>query len=545
MSKIYKLSEFSGADFAEQINVAMAALKEDEGSTLVIEPGEYLLTTEMAREAQANVMSGAWGENPQDVMFTPEYKYSVGINFFGHKGTKVIGYGAKIMVDGFMEIVSMSDCEDCLIEGITIDHKRKPFSLGKVTNCTVVSDKEAYMDVKLYDDYLIQPKTPINMRYFVYNPETDRLEWPDLYAMHGEVIDERTIRYTGKYFKKDIEGLDIYIWHTYHSRPAVLIQRSKNPTVRNVTVHSHPGMGITGNRSENILIDGFRDIPAEGLQLSTNTDATHFTACMGDLVIKNCTLIGQGDDGTNVHSYYHTVIEKDGCRIVIKNEFPDGIAHTQTPDYPLIGDTLEVSLLATLESLGTRTVTAVTPIGTDGRVCEVILDQPLPDSAPVNESVVLCTDRLPRLFFVNNYCRGNFSRGVLAKTRFVRINNNVFENIMSTPICAYAEAAWREGAVPANIDVMDNVVRNCAHLDCPGGIGGIDIGVSAKKDAKHPVVDRAVIMANYINSPGTKAGVRLNSVAEIFVCENKILSSKDDIILKNCHGIETQGFKTM
>ena len=533
MSKIYKLSEFAGEDFAAQLNTAMAALKEDEGSTLIIEPGEYLLTTEMAREAQANVMSGAWGGNPQDVMFTPEYKYSVGINFSGHKGTKVIGYGVKITVDGFMEIISMSDCEDCLIEGITIDHKRKPFSVGKVTNCTVVNEKESYMDVILYDDYLIQPKTPVNMRYFVYNPDTERLEWPDLYAMHGKVIDERTVRYTGKFFKRDIEGMDIYIWHTYHSRPAILIQRSKNPTVRNVTVHSHPGMGITGNRSENITIDGFFDVPAEGLHLSTNTDATHFTACYGDLVIKNCRFIAQGDDGTNVHSYYHTVMEQDGCRIVIKDEFPDGISHTQTPDCPLVGDTLEVSALATLECIGQRTVVDVKPIGDDGRVCEVILDQPLPSGAKELETVVLCLNRLPKLYFLNNYCRGNFSRGVLAKTKFARINNNVFEDVMATPICAYAEAEWREGAVPADIDVMNNMIINCAHLDQPDGIGGIEVGVSARKQAKKPVVKRAVVLENYIDSPKTRAGIRMNSVEDMYACYNTVKCS-DDLLVNNC-----------
>ena len=91
MSKIYKLSEFSGADFAEQISTAMSVLKEDEGSTLIIEPGEYVLTSEMARQAQYNVMSGAWTSYPQDIMFCPEYKYYVGIDLSGHKGTKILG----------------------------------------------------------------------------------------------------------------------------------------------------------------------------------------------------------------------------------------------------------------------------------------------------------------------------------------------------------------------------------------------------------------------------------------------------------------------
>lgn len=537
MSKIYRLSEFSGADFAEQISTAMAVLKEDVGSTLIIEPGEYVLTSEMARQAQYNVMSGAWTSYPQDIMFCPEYKYYVGIDLTGHKGTKILGYGVKIIVDGFMEVVCMTDCEDVTVEGFTVDHKRKPFSVGKLTKRVTESEDSAYFDVELYDEYPVMPGTPINMRYFVYNTDTKRLEWPELYDPKGEVIDEHTLRYRGKYFTGDRSGYDFYVWHTYHSRPVILMQRSKNVTVRNVTVHSQPGMGITGNRTENILIDGFCDVPAPGLHMSTNSDAMHFTACTGTIKVVNSSFIGQGDDAINVHGYYHEVIEQDGCRYVVKNLFPDGISHTQTPDYPDVGDIMEINDKESLELLGTRRVVAVKQSEENGRICEIVLDSPLPEDAVEKKMFLFDATRLPAVEFVNNYCCGNFARGVLIKTRNVNIENNVFERTMGTAIDVYAESSWSEGTNPSDITIFNNVIVGCAYFNGPKGIGGIQVGVHADKHPSCPQVKNVTIMHNTINCPESAFAIEAESIDGLIIKKNENLSGKKTVKVFGCNNV--------
>ncbi len=541
MSKIYKLSEFAGADFAEQIKTAMLVLKDDEGSTLIIEPGEYILTSEMARQAQYNVMSGAWTPYPQDIMFCADYKYYVGVDFSGHKGTKILGYGVKIIVDGFMEIFSMTDCEDCTVEGVTIDHKRKPFSVGKVVKAVTESDESAYIEVKMYDEYPLMPGTPVDMRFFVYNPNTERLEWAEVYSPHAKVIDENTMHVCGKKITGDVMGMDLYVWHTFHSRPAILMQRSKNVTVRNVTVHSHPGMGITGNRTENILLDGFCDIPAEGLYMSTNTDATHFTACKGTIKVVNCKFIGQGDDAINVHGYYHTVIEQDGCRCVVENEFPDGISHTQTPDYPDVGDTIEINDSASLELLGTRTVVAVKQREEDYNICELVLDQPLPEDAVEKKMFLFDVTRLPALEFVNNYCCGNFARGVLAKTRKVTVHNNVFEKTMGTAINVYAEASWSEGTNPSDVSICNNVILGCSYFNGPKGIGGIQVGVHADKHPSKPQVKNVSINHNNINCPESAYAIEAENIDGLVIENNVNRSGKKNFKVFDCTNVTIKG----
>ena len=73
MSKI-EFSAFSGEDMMKRFQRAMAFCRENPGTELVIEPGVYEITSDLAREAQEHVMSGDWGRNPQRIMFSPSYK---------------------------------------------------------------------------------------------------------------------------------------------------------------------------------------------------------------------------------------------------------------------------------------------------------------------------------------------------------------------------------------------------------------------------------------------------------------------------------------
>ena len=538
-AKKFMFSEFAGADNAEKFNNAMAALRENPGSVLEIEPGEYEITTDLAREAVYNVMSGAWGTYPQDVMFNPKYKYSVGIDMSRQKNTTLRAYGVKLIVDGFMEVVSITDSDGVTIEGLEIDHKRRPYSVGRVANSRKLSDDEVACDVELYEGNEIMEGTPLNMRYFLYNPETERLEWPYIYDPRCKYAGPRRVTFTGKYFLEDknIDGMEIYIWHTFHSRPAILSQRSKNTVIRDVTVRSQPGMGITGNRSENILLERFRDIPAEGMHMSTNSDATHFTACMGKLIVKDSQFIAQGDDAINVHGYYHTVKKVDGCKCTVKNECPDG-THTQTPDYPDPGDILEITENRTLAVLGTVRVIDAVCSKENHKICELLLDSPLPEDAVEKKLFLFNISKLPSLEFAGNLCKGNFARGVLAKTRNVYVHDNSFEDIMGSAVCIYAEHSWREGTISGNIRVENNVMRRCEHLDPKDSIGGIEVGNHAPEKAAQPQIKNVSITGNVIDCPLTRTAILVEGAEGLTISGNTNLGSKSTVEVLDCRDVK-------
>ena len=106
------LSEFHSGDDMAAFASAMEYLRAHPGTALVIEPGTYTLTGELAKSAMASVINGDWGANPQRIMFHPKYEYDRGISFDGVKNCRVEGYGATLMVDGFMEPISLVNCEN-------------------------------------------------------------------------------------------------------------------------------------------------------------------------------------------------------------------------------------------------------------------------------------------------------------------------------------------------------------------------------------------------------------------------------------------------
>ncbi|MBO4931711.1 MAG: hypothetical protein J6I42_05960, partial [Clostridia bacterium] len=375
--KTVNLSEFTAASDFETFAAAMEHLRANPGTTLIVPPGTYHITSDLAKCAMHSVMTGEWGGNPQRIMFNPKYEYTRGISFDGQQGTRVIADGAVLMVEGFMEPVSLINCTDVEIRGLTIDHLRKPYSRGTITNLQPADDNSSRACIIEFDETCpIYEKTPLTLRYIFYDPETGR----NLYTgLHGyEFMDSHHLRAKIGDHPAIHDGVLFYTVHSFHSRPAILIEHAKNIRLTDVTIHSQPGMGIVGNRSEDVIITGLNVVPSSDHHFSTNTDATHFTSMKGLLRFENCTFDGQGDDFTNVHSYYQAILERgEGNTCVMQEKTPDG-THAQTLDYPDIGDTLELTNRKTLRTVGHYTVTDCVPMHDDWK-CQVTLDKPLPD----------------------------------------------------------------------------------------------------------------------------------------------------------------------
>ena len=50
-------------------------------------------------------------------MFRPDFPFTIGLSLNGHQGTRVEAYGVTLMVDGFMEPVSMDHCSGVTLYG--------------------------------------------------------------------------------------------------------------------------------------------------------------------------------------------------------------------------------------------------------------------------------------------------------------------------------------------------------------------------------------------------------------------------------------------
>ena len=523
------LANFHGSDDISRFAEAMAYLKEHPYTTLVVPPGTYILTTEQARAAQKAVMNGEYTENPQNVMFKPGYPYSKGIDFSGQIGTRFLAYGAKFQIDGFMEPFSLTNCENIELAGFSVDCVKKPFCRGWVTEVKPLDNSETEFVVKLDANLPITENTPLMRRHLLWNPVSGTM----VKAQYPSVtyIDPYQIKVIANTEENVQVGFEFYMIISFHSRPIILVEYAKNIHLNDITIHSQAGMGVTGNRCENVTMTRLNVVPAGDYHVSTSSDATHFVSTTGLLRYENCSFIGQGDDFTNVHTYFHTVIRKDGpCAYCIQEQTPDG-THTQSLDYPDIGDQMELVSHSTLQTLGIYTVRHVAPMPNQW-MCQVELDRPLPED--LDGLMLADITRLPRLEVVGCKAESHFARSILIKNRDALVENCQFRNVQGPAIVAAAESWWYEGVCPANVVIRGNLIENCACF------WGEAAGIVIKADCTNATgqsIHNIVIENNVINAPAHPHGIFLRNVDNAVLHGNTIHSSASPINIENCTNI--------
>ena len=524
--------EFLTDDHTESFARAMEYLRNHPYTTLVVEPGEYTITTPLAREAQRSVMAGEYGRNPQKVMFNPKYEYSRGIDFYGQTGTVVEAYGVTLMVDGFMEPISLRDCAQVELRGLVIDHKRKPYTRAVVARASELREDGSRECVLELDEACpISEHTPMNLRYLFFDPNT----YENIYAWYDtwKLIDDRHVEMNVGDAAKVVAGVtELYTVHTLHSRPTILIERASDVKLTDVTIHSQPGMGVVGNRSHNVTLSGLCVVPSLGHHMSTNTDATHFTSMTGLLRLENCTFEGQGDDFVNVHAYYHQIIERPAPNeCYMQEKTPDG-THAQTLDYPDVGDVLELTDRKSMKLVDSFTVLECEPLHDEWK-CRVVLDHPLPEDT---EGLVLAdVTRLPKLEVVGCHARSHFARSILIKTRNVTIENNHLFDVQGSGIHVAPEAWWYEGVSPENVVIRGNRIVKCCYRWT--GKGAITV-MADTSDPSIKCMKNVLIEDNIIDCPTTEWGIFVRNVDGVTLRRNRVLAKKENVVIQCCDNVK-------
>ena len=512
---VIHLSDYKGGDDRARFAAALNDAKKIPGTTVVVEPGTYLITTPRARAAQNSVMTGEYGDNPQPVMFSPDYVYDRGLDFDGHHGTTLEAYGALFIVDGFMEDISLRNCRGVTLRGLTIDNRRRPYTKGFVRE---MDGDTAEVELTEY-----MPSAAPIMRTGVYSRKYGRFV-PDKRTV-GNIVsnDGREARVRIKGDVTDAVGDEIYFCHTWHFRPSVLIENAKDILIENVTIHCHAGMGVTGFHSENVTLKNFSVIPAPGESHSTNTDATHFSSCRGKLVFDGCRFEGHGDDALNVHTYYYTVAEHEKNRAALEVRAPTG-THTQALDYPRAGDRMDLCGAESLDVIKTYRVTSVEVDEKRGD-CTVELDGALPDD--MSSYLLADPDETPEVEIRNCSLKNHFARGFLIKSRNCLIENCDFEDIFELGVKVAAESSWHEGV---NVDSI--VIRNCRFRNCgreKSICGGIHIYMEApERRATHGYAE---ITDNLIDCPECDHGIIIKDVKRALLRNNRVISRKDPVVI--------------
>ena len=506
---------FDGANNLEKFSAAMAWLREHPNGELYIPRGIYEISGESERKLYYDVIAGKYGDNPQPYLFRRDFPYTRALDFDGQIGSHVIADGVTLLFDGFFEPISLRNCQNISIDGLTIDHRRKPYSRGYIESAELNECGDGELLVRFSYD---MPDTFNHPRLALYRPDTGTfLYYP--FTIVGQRRCEKNMFYLRvKGAKKEFVGGELYVWHFFHSRPAVCIQNAEKICLSNITIHAHNGMGIVGHLSKDIEIEGLSVVPSSGERMSTNTDATHFASCYGNLVMRNCVFEGQGDDAVNVHNFYHAATSLGGKKYNLRCLAADG-THTLAVDLPAVNDVMQLTRRGTLDRAGEYTV--VKAHENDDGTCDVVLNENLPEDTDSYylENVSACPD------FVFSHCRArnHLARSVLIKTKHAIVEHCIFEHSDLAAVVVSAEEQWGEGTSSEHVEIKDNIFIGCSMRG--NRASAIDV-LTASEEKTGKQHKEIIVKGNTILCPRGLKGISVENTEKAIVENNLIIQSE-------------------
>ena len=520
-----------GKNDLEALRKMLNELRGRQNLTIVLPPGRYDLRDEDAVALMDSVMRGELGINPESEMFRPYRPYVRGLDFNQFADLTVEATGAELICDGWMEPVSLDRCERITIIGLTIDYKRPPHSVG-----TVVNIGEDFFDVKFGPRYPVNEGIP-TPRVGFWDRQADRMMGQFAYPRKSELAAPQTLRIYARCPGRAL-GNYAFMGHTFHFRPAILIQEADEISLEHVTIHAQPGMGIVGHRSRNLRFRNLRIVPRAGSVMSTNTDATHFTSCSGAIDFEDCQFEGQGDDSTNIHNYYYTLYPAEGSNsYLLKVEAPTG-THAQVLDYPDPGDQLE---LIERSSLQVVKVVEVRSVENNSREwsSRVTLDQGLP--ADLGAYMLINATRLPRVTIRGCQVRSHRARAFLIKTRHVLIESNTIENTTGTAIHIGAEGDWGEGPGSADVAIRYNRIIHCGYGEgTQNGASGIAVNVKAAGVLSPTVHRRLRIEGNQIVAENARYGIFVSGASDVLIRDNEYSGVEQGVMFSDSGNVRVE-----
>lgn len=515
-----------GINDAKALRSAAEYCRSHSGTTLIIPAGVYDFIDNEAIKIERDAISGAYGRDDmatQNFLFRHDGPYVKALDFKGCKDLKIKAYGAILYLQGWYEVISFVGAQNIEVDGLSILYKRPPCTEGVITAVT-----DEYFDMKIDPQRYCYLDSIITGRIHFVDHLTNHVYWSKDRFMRRERLDASNFRiYTTD--RHSVGDLCI-MRHGGHYRPAIMLKESSNITLKDVKIYSHPGMGVVGHLSNNITLDGLQIVPQPGNWMSTTTDATHFTSCSGNLIIRNCKFRGCGDDCTNIHNYYYCYYPQNPKKVEIKVE--DADLHALSLDYPTIGDTMLVVNRRNMAEYGKYIVQKVDTSVTKWQVF-VYLDKPL-NTARSEDYYMINITRFPKITIVDNVAVDVMSR-FLIKSSNLYFARNFVQNAVSTGIKLGAEISWHEGGPVNNVIIENNFISSCGYT-LPETEASC-VGTSTESPEMPTQVNKNIIIRNNTFYTDRKYAIVLHDTKDVTI-ENNLVGSNFNIKTDNCKNIK-------
>ena len=513
-----------GKNDAKALRKAAKYCREHKNTTLVFPAGTYLLEDETALEIERCAIDGTYGRGleVQSYLFQPQKPYVKGLDFTGCEGLRIEADGATLCVGGWMQILSFIRCKDVSLQGLSITLRRPAATEGLITAST-----DSTFDITFDPGLYTHIDSIVQGRYYFYSRERQHFYYG--HVGEGQLLSPGHIRFKSRSHPAVNDVL--VIRYCGHYRPCITILESEDVNLKNVSLRSFSGMGIVGHLSRNICIDGLRVEPEPGRYSSTSTDATHFTSCSGDLIIRNSYFAGNGDDCANVHNYYWTFLPQTANDKRMEIRLEDADPHAQALDIPSAGDTLCIVNRKNMSKLAEAVVTAADSSWTDWRVF-VTLDRPLA-GIEAKECLMYNYSRFPHVRIENNKVAYNNARAFLLKARDISVLGNDITRCTLSAIKLGPELSWREAGPVEHVLIQGNRIHHTGTAD---GYRASCIMLTSEAPQTPPHINRGIeIRDNYFQSD-RPVSILLQDTEDIVITGNDFIGSSG-IEQYNCDNI--------
>ena len=289
----------------------------------------------------------------------------------------------------------------------------------------------------------------------------DKSEFPaGFVGVTPEIVGERTVRFTyyGDKHAKSVKlpynvGEKVVVnLEEQRYRDVFFFEDCDNVAVENVTIRRFGGMGVVGQRSGNIRIDGLTAQAPDGERVTLTADIVQFINCYGGISVANCRGGHSLDDWINIHGNYLKVLSVSGSRVRLQTQHV-----SQSGFFPYRpGDALEFVTAHERTVVAKANVLSWTADPSDTRVCEVTVDADLSaagvvgllvENATLNPNVTICGNRFEDYPNLRLSGRGTYL-----------IESNRFERCSSAVTGMDLADYWFESGRIADMTIRHNAV---------------------------------------------------------------------------------------
>ncbi len=467
----------------------------------------------------------------------------------GLQDVTLVMEGVEMVCTETTRAVTIENCQNLTIRGLTIDYDPLPFTQGRIVE---ISEDTSRLTVEILDGYAEPGNSEIIGSVEIFDPATGRLRERTTHfgattSMEDSMRAVITKRSATEEFAIEKVGDIAVISVTYapggRQPHAIMATDSEGLVFEDVTLYAGPTFGFFENSCNNSRYIRCRvdrrapehdPVVREMPRLrSMNADAYHSKNARRGPTYEHCSAFFMGDDAIAINGDFHFVTEAKGAelRVLAKRVMqiragdavqflnPDG---TRLPDRRVVSVTPDGKITED-ERKDVMSRNLYPDIRRDGLndAYRIVLEEPVEG---VGLGTMVCDSDGIGNGFAIRHCRlgHNRSRGILVKAGRGEITDNEITGSLMTSILVTPEYWWLEAGMSDNLVIARNRISEGRGM----GIAVISVGREAGIISPAGTFNNISITGNSVKG-GPSPGLLVTSVRSLVEADNVIEPDPD------------------